>query len=140
MIKYKLICKECNLDFDSWFASSKEYEKLKKKNFLNCHRCNSKQIEKTLMTPRLLNKSKPSNEKNFKLKKVNETIKEYQNYIKNNFEYVGGNFAYEARSIHYREKKRDKGIYGTATNDELKELKEEGIEAEVMPWSDNINN
>ena len=31
MIKYKLICKKCNLDFDSWFASSKEYDKLKKK-------------------------------------------------------------------------------------------------------------
>ena len=30
MIKYKLFCKECNLKFDSWFASSKEYDKLKK--------------------------------------------------------------------------------------------------------------
>ena len=32
MIKYKLICKNCDLCFDSWFASSDEYEKLKKKN------------------------------------------------------------------------------------------------------------
>ena len=31
MIKYKLFCKECDLIFDSWFASSKEFEKLKKK-------------------------------------------------------------------------------------------------------------
>ena len=140
MIKYKLICKECNLDFDSWFASSKEYEKLKKKRFLNCHKCNSKKIEKTLMTPRLLNKSKPSNENNFKLKKVNETIKEYQNYIKNNFEYVGENFAYEARSIHYDNKKKEKGIYGTASNDELKELLEEGIDAKLIPWAEDKSN
>ena len=140
MIKYKLICKECNLDFDSWFASSKEYEKLKKKNFLNCHRCNSKQIEKTLMTPRLLNKSKPPNEKDFKLKKVSDTIKEYQNYVKNNFKYVGENFAYEARSIHYNNKKKDKGIYGTASNDEMKELLEEGIDAEVIPWVEDKSN
>ena len=34
MIKYKLICKNCNLSFDSWFASSEEYENLKRKNFL----------------------------------------------------------------------------------------------------------
>ena len=27
MIKYKLFCKECDLNFDSWFASSKEFEK-----------------------------------------------------------------------------------------------------------------
>ncbi|MBT4951987.1 MAG: DUF1178 domain-containing protein, partial [Pelagibacteraceae bacterium] len=29
MIKYKLTCNDCNIVFDSWFASSKEYEKLK---------------------------------------------------------------------------------------------------------------
>ena len=33
MIKYKLICKDCNNIFDSWFSSSKEYEKLKKRKF-----------------------------------------------------------------------------------------------------------
>ena len=26
MIKYSLICKECELNFESWFASSIEYE------------------------------------------------------------------------------------------------------------------
>ena len=35
MIKYKLSCKNCEISFDSWFASSKEYEKLKKKSLLN---------------------------------------------------------------------------------------------------------
>ena len=33
MIKYKLNCKNCEISFDSWFASSQEYEKLKKKKF-----------------------------------------------------------------------------------------------------------
>ena len=33
MIKYKLICKNCDLTFDSWFSTSKEFEKLKKKIF-----------------------------------------------------------------------------------------------------------
>ena len=33
MIKYRLVCKQCNLSFDSWFASSQEYDKLKRKNF-----------------------------------------------------------------------------------------------------------
>ena len=31
-------------------------------------------------------------------------------------------------------KKRDKGIFGTATNDEINELKEEGIKTQVVPW------
>ena len=33
MIKYKLVCKKCKILFDSWFASSIEFEKLKKKIF-----------------------------------------------------------------------------------------------------------
>ena len=142
MIKYKLICKNCSFSFDSWFASSQEYEKLKKKNFLNCHNCNSKKVAKSLMAPKLLNKVglKNTDEKDFNFKKISKKIKEYQKFIKNNFEYVGKNFAYEARSIHYKDKKRNKGIYGTASNEELKELKEEGINAEIIPWINDKNN
>ena len=57
-----------------------------------------------------------------KYQKIKKKINEYQKFIKNNFDYVGENFAYEARSIHYNNKLRDKGIYGTASNKELEEL------------------
>ena len=138
MIKYRLNCNDCNMSFDSWFASSKEFERLKKKKLLNCHNCNSSEIEKTIMSPRLIKKS---NEKqDLKFKKINKKIQEYQNFIKKNFDYVGNNFAHEARSIHYSEKKNTKGIYGTASNNEIKELKEEGIDAEIMPWFKDNNN
>ena len=138
MIKYRLNCNDCNMSFDSWFASSKEFERLKKKKLLNCHSCNSSKIEKTIMSPRLINKS---NEKqDLKFKKINKKIQEYQNFIKKNFDYVGNNFAHEARSIHYSEKKKNKGIYGTASNKDIKELKEEGIKAEIMPWFKDNNN
>jgi hypothetical protein len=142
MIKYKLICKDCSISFDSWFASSNEFEKLKKRNILNCHNCNSLKIEKTLMAPKLINTSinEVSIKNNNKLKEINKKMREYQNFIKKNFKYVGTNFAYEARSIHYNNKKTDKGIFGTASNNELKELREEGIDAEVLPWIDNKNN
>ncbi len=142
MIKYKLICKSCELSFDSWFASSLEYEKLKKGNFLTCHNCNSKKIEKTLMAPKLINKLnlEISEKKNVKYKKINSKIKEYQNFIKNNFEYVGKNFAFEARSIHYKNKKGKKGIYGSATKEQIKELNEEGINTETIPWIEDKNN
>ena len=140
MIKYKLICKNCNLSFDSWFASSNEYEKLKKKRFLSCHNCDSKKIEKTLMAPKILNRTKKNNGKKLKFNQINKKIKEYQKFIKENFKYVGDNFAYEARSIHYDKKKKIKGIYGTASNEEIKELKEEGIDTEVIPWIENKNN
>jgi len=142
MIKYKLICKDCEIAFDSWFSTSKEYEKLKKKKFLNCHICNSLNVEKTLMSPNVL-KLKNNIKVDFSSHKYNEikkTISKYQKFIKKNFEYVGENFAYEARSIHYKNKKLSKGIYRTATKKDIKELKEEGIEAEMLPWiKDNTN-
>ena len=142
MIKYKLICKNCNISFDSWFASSLDYEKLMKKNFLSCHNCNSKKIEKTLMAPRLIKRSQlEKNElKNFKLKKINKKIREYTNFIKNNFDDVGKDFAYEARSIYYKNKKRSKGIYGKANNREIEELRDEGIDTELIPWIEDSSN
>tara|TARA_Y100000992_G_C21249381_1_gene485027 strand:+ start:1107 stop:1535 length:429 start_codon:yes stop_codon:yes gene_type:complete len=141
MIKYKLICKNCDLSFDSWFASSREFEKLKKKDYLNCHNCNSKKVEKSLMAPKMISSSEINinDRKNLDFKKINKKIKEYQKFIKKNFDYVGENFAFEARSIHYSSKKKEKGIYGTASKDEIKELKEEGIDAEVIPWIEDKN-
>ena len=138
MIKYRLNCNDCKMSYDSWFASSKEFERLKKKKLLNCQNCNTSKVKKTIMSPKLINKS--NEKKNLRLKKINKKIQEYQNFIKKNFDYVGNNFAHEARSIHYSEKKKNKGIYGTASNNEIKELKEEGIDAEVMPWFKDNNN
>ena len=134
MIKYKLICKNCDIFFDSWFASSKEYEKLKKLKYINCHNCNSLDVEKTLMSPNILNNKKNTLQiqESEKFLKVKNKIRNYQKFIENNFEYVGKNFAHEARLIHYNDKKKSKGIYGDATIEEVKELKEEGIETEAL--------
>tara|TARA_B100000767_G_scaffold144880_1_gene136670 strand:- start:317 stop:745 length:429 start_codon:yes stop_codon:yes gene_type:complete len=142
MIVYKLICKDCEISFDSWFSSSKEYEKLKKKNFLNCHVCSSLNVEKTLMSPSVF-KSKNNikiDSHDLKFKEIKKTISKYQNFIRKNFDYVGENFAYEARSMYYKNKKISKGIYGKASQDDLKELKEEGIEVEMFPWVKNTKN
>ncbi len=143
MIKYNLQCKKCNFIFDSWFASSKEFDKLKKKSLINCHNCGSLRVEKNLMAPKLINKTiNFKNEKKNvrKYQDIKKRINEYQKFIKSNFDYVGENFAYEARSIHYNNKKRDKGIYGTASKQDIKELKEEGIDTHLIPWVENKNN
>ncbi len=141
MIKYKLICKSCELSFDSWFASSLEYDKLKKKNFLSCHKCNSKKVEKNLMTPGVIRElPKENSKKDLRNAEINKKIRENQKFIKKNFDYVGENFAFEARSIHYGDNKKKKNIFGTATSNEIKELSEEGIETETFPWIEDKNN
>ena len=140
MIKYVLNCKSCSLEFESWFASSKEFDKLKKLKLLNCQNCNSQKIEKSLMKPNLAN----NNSKKDKFLNNNNTVKkklrEYQKFIKDNFEYVGENFAYEARSIHYNKNKNKKNIYGKASLEDVKELKEEGINTSTIPWIEDKEN
>ena len=142
MIKYKLECSDCEISFDSWFASSIEFEKLKKKKLLVCHICNSIKIDKTLMAPSVRNNKKDiTNDLQLdKYEKIKKTIKSYQKFIKENFKFVGENFAYEARSIHYDQKKKSKGIYGTASKKDLLELKEEGISAQMIPWVEDKDN
>jgi len=142
MIKYRLACNDCELSFDSWFASSKEFEKLKKKKLLICYHCNSLKVDKTLMAPTLINNKKNLNSSMelTKYENVKKTIKNYQKFIKDNFKYVGENFAYEARSIHYNEKKKSKNIYGSATKKDLKELQEEGIDTQMIPWLEDNSN
>tara|TARA_B100000700_G_scaffold303259_1_gene374576 strand:- start:762 stop:1184 length:423 start_codon:yes stop_codon:yes gene_type:complete len=140
MIKYKLLCKNCSDSFESWFASSKEFERLKKSKLLQCLNCNSNKIDKSLMAPSIINKQKKNNKDTKKFLEIKNKLKEYKKFIKNNFDYVGDNFSYEARSIHYNNKKKQKGIYGKASIKEAKELSEEGIEVETVPWINDKEN
>ena len=142
MIKYALICKDCNKEFESWFGSSKEYDRLKKMKLLNCQNCNSLNVEKSLMAPNLSKTKKSSEQNEFKFKEVKQKLKEYKKFVKDNFDFVGDNFAYEARSIHYNKdkKKLKKGIYGKASIEDVRELKDEGIETEMIPWIEDKEN
>ena len=93
------------------------------------------------MAPRINKKEYITRDKEQKkMIKIKKKITEYQKFIKNNFEYVGENFTHEARSIHYNNKKKEKNIYGTATKDDLKELSEEGIDVQTIPWIEDSSN
>jgi hypothetical protein len=132
MIKYLLKCNK-NHEFESWFSNSIEYEKLKNKKMIECIFCNSKKIEKSIMSPQVIKKQK---NKNINLKEVNKIKKDLlkiRNFVEQNFEFVGKNLSKEVRSIYYDEKKQ-RNIYGTATLEEQKELKDEGIELGSIPW------
>ncbi len=137
MIKYNLEC-ECGHKFESWFSTSTEYDSLKRKKLLNCIHCGSLEVNKTLMTPNVSGKSNKI-EKNIKLEKaVRKELVKFRKYIEKNCKDVGNNFSQEARSLHY-DKNTSKGIYGKATEEETKELLEEGIEVSSIPWVEKEN-
>jgi len=138
MIKYNLIC-ECGKSFESWFSSSAEYDVLKKKKLINCIYCESSLVKKTIMSPNLPSRSNKAPKKNKFDKNIKKQLMEFRRYIEKNCENVGDNFSREARKIHY-DNKTSKGIYGQATEEETKELLEEGIEVASIPWVNKSEN
>jgi hypothetical protein len=140
MIKYNLKCHKEH-EFESWFSSSEEFEKLTKKKLLECIYCLSKKIDKSIMAPMVTNSKSKNNKfeivsKNLKNQK-NELVK-LRKYIEKNFDYVGKDFSKRVREIYY-DKDNKKAIYGTTTSDERKELSEEGLDLLSIPWVNKDN-
>jgi hypothetical protein len=138
MIKYNLICK-CNKTFESWFSSSKNYERLVKKKLINCIYCGSTLVKKTLMAPYLSSKTKQKTKDHEYGKKIKKQLVNLRRYIEKNCKDVGDNFPQEARNIYY-DNKSLKGIYGKATPEETAELLDEGIEVATIPWVNKSEN
>jgi len=139
MIKYLLKCKNKH-EFESWFSDYKEFEKLKKKKLIECIVCQSKNVDKSIMSPNIVGKEKTV-EKKFNIKEFNKIKKDLlkiRKFVEKNFEFVGDKFPKEVREIYYDNKK--KNIYGTATLEEKLELEEEGIELANIPWVNDKKN
>tara|TARA_A100001011_G_C14214363_1_gene801345 strand:+ start:461 stop:883 length:423 start_codon:yes stop_codon:yes gene_type:complete len=140
MIKYNLKCKNKH-EFESWFLDSKEFEKLKSKKMIECTFCGTKIIEKSIMSPNILNNDEKENRKKTSknLKKMREDLIKMRNFVEKNFEYVGKDFPREVRNVYY-DKRKNKNIYGKATQEQTEELKEEGIDLTTIPWIDKRDN
>ena len=136
MIKYTLNCNNGH-QFESWFSDSGSFEKLKKDRLLECAVCNSKEVEKSLMAPRITPDSVEKRETLLSAKTALEKeIKALKHKIKTTATDVGENFPIEARAMHYGEK-GEKPIIGKTTLKEAKDLAEEGIPFVPVPWSDD---
>jgi len=140
MIKYILKCSNKH-EFESWFSNSKEFEKLKNKKLIECIFCNSQKIEKSIMSPSISLKEKESKKiKENSAMEIRKNLLKIKKFVEKNFEYVGDKFTQEMRSIYYGNKKKKRNIYGTTTEKERKDLREEGIELTTIPWIENKEN
>jgi len=140
MIKYNLKCHNDH-EFESWFSNSEEFDKLNKKQLLECIYCSSKKINKSIMAPMVTSSKKKS--KQFELinddfKNEKQILTQLRKYIEKNFDYVGKDFSKKVREVYY-DKKNKKAIYGKTTLQEREELAEEGINLISIPWVDKDN-
>ena len=140
MIKYNLKC-ENDHEFESWFSDSHEYDKLDKKELLECIYCSSNKIQKSIMSPMISGKKLNSDSFNIfdqKLLDDRDKLLKLRKYVENNFEFVGNKLSKKVREVYY-DKKNNKSIYGTTTSKEREELAEEGIDLLSIPWVSKDN-
>ena len=99
-----------------------------------CSTCGDTKIEKALMAPNISSsRKKEAAAETAKAADAMRALAELQDHVVQNFDYVGPEFAEEARKIHHGEsEKRD--IYGEATEEDARELSEEGVEIGRVPW------
>ena len=140
MIKYNLKCNNDH-EFESWFSNSNEFDKLNKKNLLECIYCSSKNISKSIMSPMISNlntKEKKASIDTMDLQNEKKNLQQLRKFVEKNFDYVGKDFSKKVREVFY-DKKNKKAIYGTTTPEEREELAEEGIDLITIPWINKDN-
>jgi len=131
MIVFDLTCPQGHI-FEGWFDSNESFEEQNMKGLVRCPVCDDSDIRK-VMSPVAVRKSQavdPTREETIDYQRL---AKEVVEYIKNNSEDVGAQFAAEALKIHYGVAEK-RSIRGSATVDEEKTLKEEGVDFVKVPF------
>ena len=139
MIRYDLECANGHA-FDGWFSNSASFDEQAAKGIVECPICGSSDVQKSLMAPGIPAKSNSKtqsqqvmqNAPNSPAAELTEMVRKLRKHVEENSEYVGPRFAEEARKIHYEESD-PRGIYGEASQQEARELSEEGIEVQALP-------
>jgi hypothetical protein len=128
LIRFSLIC-DHDHEFEAWFRSNDDFDRQKKRGFVDCPNCGSTKVQKALMAPAVSTgrkREKIALAMNEMQKKAMAEMKALSEKIRENADYVGDKFAEEARKIHFGETEA-RGIYGETTLEEAKSLAEDGV-------------
>jgi hypothetical protein len=129
MILFDLRCKDGH-GFEAWFRDGAAYEDQVAAGDVACPVCGDTEVAKALMAPAVSSRPKIDASQ---AAEATRLWRKVQSHIEKNFDHVGPQFAEEARKIHYGETEK-RSIYGEATKAETKELRDEGIEVNQIPW------
>jgi hypothetical protein len=151
MIRYALRCGQDHT-FESWFQDSAAFDTQVRRKLVTCPLCNSTEIEKAIMAPRIVGRKgraketpapapaattdAPAVESTPLLmaqeRELRVKLKELRDHIVRNADNVGERFPNEARKMHYGEIEH-RPIYGEASADEARALIDEGVEVSPLP-------
>lgn len=134
MILYDLRCAGDHA-FEAWFRDSATYDRQAAAGGISCPVCGDSAVVKAPMAPRVSKSSRDGGGDSdaAKAAAMREALTELRDTIERNSDHVGEKFAEEARKIHYGEVEH-RNIYGEATDDQARELSDEGIKIGRIPW------
>ena len=127
MIRYSLRCEKSHI-FEAWFANSSGYDRQVTRGEVACPRCGSVKIAKAPMAPWVARSGQPEKSAGGTI----ETVRQARKKLLKDADNVGDEFAREARKIYYKESS-SRGIYGRASDEEAKALREEGVDFYPLP-------
>jgi hypothetical protein len=144
VILYDLICNKDH-EFEVWFRDAAACEEQLATGAVPCPTCGSSMVDKALMAPNVSKAKAPAEVKLPQLStkaametaeagKVRRALAELRDKIEKDFDHVGPQFAEEARKIHYGESDAH-NIYGETSDQEAKELHDEGVAFTRIPWA-----
>jgi hypothetical protein len=136
MIRYSLKCDHAH-EFEAWFRSSAAYDEQRQAGHVGCVVCGSTVVEKALMTPGVKAERAKAERGDVSLSKPDSPaeamLAEMRRKVEATSDYVGKEFATEARRIHDGETGK-RAIWGEASLDDARALKEDGVPVAPIPW------
>jgi hypothetical protein len=133
MIRYALHC-DHEHEFEGWFGSSVDFDDQQGRGLIECPMCASKAVRKQIMAPAVAGTKRNLRETPSAKTQamMMEAAGRLRRHVEENFDDVGDGFATEARAIH-EGRAEDRGIYGQARPEEIRELVEDGIPVAPLP-------
>ncbi len=138
MILYQLRCIDGH-EFEAWFKDSTAYDLQAAAGQIVCPHCGLTEACKAPMAPGVVtSKSATVKREQSEVRaqevaqQILQAVNKLREHVEDNCDYVGDQFPEEARRIH-SEKSEERGIYGDASDEEVEELEEEGIDIMRLP-------
>lgn len=149
MIRYALRCADGH-DFESWFPSSASYDTQRARGLVACPACGSIAVEKAMMAPAVARNDRapaaataaapdevapaapPALAPEPHHQALVAALREIRAHVVRTADYVGDDFARLARDMHEGEVAH-RAIYGEASPEEVRALREDDIEILPLP-------
>jgi hypothetical protein len=123
MIVFDLQCRDGGETFEAWFRSTADYEEQREKGLVECPFCQSANVEKAPMAPRVPRKGSGN---------PLARLAEMQAEMLKESKWVGDKFAETARAMHSGEIEREQ-VHGQATLQQAKSLVDDGVPVAPLP-------